>query len=355
MNPNGGGISLGHPLGATGARITATLVSELERRDARYGIARDVHRLRPGHRRRRRADLRLLPRGHLSGSHGRGQAPIRETYDFVTSRVPSDARARLNAGCRRAAYDFRDRFRDEVVSGPGPGRVRNAGSLGSPAMGAKELRNAHIAVAVAFVAFGAVDGTWVARLPAIKDRLGLDSGELGLVILAVSLVATLLLTSAGWLASRRGSRGADPARAARRRGGAHGDGVRAVVRIAPACGVRARRGVEHRRRRRERARRRDRASPRPSRPLGAARRVELRPARRLRHRGRRRGGRHRRSRAVPGRRDRRRRRGVPADAEAAAERRGRRRRDGALRAGRAARSRCRRSSPSARCSSSRRR
>jgi acetyl-CoA acetyltransferase family protein len=39
LNPNGGGISLGHPLGATGARITATLLSELERRRARYGIA----------------------------------------------------------------------------------------------------------------------------------------------------------------------------------------------------------------------------------------------------------------------------------------------------------------------------
>ena len=39
VNPNGSGISLGHPLGATGARITATLVSELERRDARYGLA----------------------------------------------------------------------------------------------------------------------------------------------------------------------------------------------------------------------------------------------------------------------------------------------------------------------------
>jgi acetyl-CoA acyltransferase len=39
VNPNGGGISLGHPLGATGARITATLLNELERRDSRYGIA----------------------------------------------------------------------------------------------------------------------------------------------------------------------------------------------------------------------------------------------------------------------------------------------------------------------------
>jgi acetyl-CoA acetyltransferase len=39
VNPNGGGISLGHPLGATGARITATLLGELERRGARYGVA----------------------------------------------------------------------------------------------------------------------------------------------------------------------------------------------------------------------------------------------------------------------------------------------------------------------------
>jgi acetyl-CoA acyltransferase len=39
VNPNGGGISLGHPLGATGARITATLLNELDRRQERYGVA----------------------------------------------------------------------------------------------------------------------------------------------------------------------------------------------------------------------------------------------------------------------------------------------------------------------------
>ncbi|MGB8005472.1 MAG: thiolase family protein [Gaiellaceae bacterium] len=39
INPNGGGISLGHPLGATGARMTATLLNELERREGRYGVA----------------------------------------------------------------------------------------------------------------------------------------------------------------------------------------------------------------------------------------------------------------------------------------------------------------------------
>jgi acetyl-CoA acyltransferase len=39
INPNGGGISLGHPLGATGARMTATLLNELDRRREQYGIA----------------------------------------------------------------------------------------------------------------------------------------------------------------------------------------------------------------------------------------------------------------------------------------------------------------------------
>jgi MFS transporter len=72
---------------------------------------------------------------------------------------------------------------------------------------AGRLRRAHVAVALAFVAFGTVDGTWAARLPALKHRLGLDSGELGLAIFSVSLAATLLLPVSGWLTSRRGSRG----------------------------------------------------------------------------------------------------------------------------------------------------
>jgi acetyl-CoA C-acetyltransferase len=38
-NVNGGAIALGHPIGATGARITTTLLHELKRRDGRYGIA----------------------------------------------------------------------------------------------------------------------------------------------------------------------------------------------------------------------------------------------------------------------------------------------------------------------------
>ncbi|MFI5500759.1 acetyl-CoA C-acetyltransferase [Nocardia asteroides] len=38
VNPNGSGISLGHPVGATGARILATLLRELSRREGRYGL-----------------------------------------------------------------------------------------------------------------------------------------------------------------------------------------------------------------------------------------------------------------------------------------------------------------------------
>jgi acetyl-CoA acetyltransferase family protein len=39
VNVNGGAIALGHPLGASGARILTTLVHELERRQGRYGLA----------------------------------------------------------------------------------------------------------------------------------------------------------------------------------------------------------------------------------------------------------------------------------------------------------------------------
>jgi len=39
FNVNGGAIALGHPLGASGARLVITLLYELRRRGARYGLA----------------------------------------------------------------------------------------------------------------------------------------------------------------------------------------------------------------------------------------------------------------------------------------------------------------------------
>jgi len=38
VNVNGGAIAIGHPLGATGTRLTTTLIYELKRRNARYGL-----------------------------------------------------------------------------------------------------------------------------------------------------------------------------------------------------------------------------------------------------------------------------------------------------------------------------
>ena len=39
VNPNGGALALGHPMGATGARLVLTLAKEMRRRGSRYGIA----------------------------------------------------------------------------------------------------------------------------------------------------------------------------------------------------------------------------------------------------------------------------------------------------------------------------
>ncbi|MDO5562539.1 MAG: acetyl-CoA C-acyltransferase, partial [Synergistaceae bacterium] len=39
LNVNGGAIALGHPLGCSGARISTTLIHEMQKRDVRYGLA----------------------------------------------------------------------------------------------------------------------------------------------------------------------------------------------------------------------------------------------------------------------------------------------------------------------------
>jgi len=38
LNVNGGAIALGHPLGCTGAKLTTSLLYEMRRRNARYGL-----------------------------------------------------------------------------------------------------------------------------------------------------------------------------------------------------------------------------------------------------------------------------------------------------------------------------
>src|SRR5205807_10366942 len=38
INPNGGAVALGHPLGCTGAKLTASIIRELKRRNGKYGL-----------------------------------------------------------------------------------------------------------------------------------------------------------------------------------------------------------------------------------------------------------------------------------------------------------------------------
>ena len=73
VNPNGGAIALGHPLGMSGARIAGAAALELKRRGGRYAPRDDVRRRRPGRGagdrarltladvRRRRSRLAILP------------------------------------------------------------------------------------------------------------------------------------------------------------------------------------------------------------------------------------------------------------------------------------------------------
>ena len=57
VNPNGGAIALGHPLGASGARLVTTALYQLARTRRPLRALHDVHRRRAGHRDDHRARL----------------------------------------------------------------------------------------------------------------------------------------------------------------------------------------------------------------------------------------------------------------------------------------------------------
>ena len=75
MNVNGSGISLGHPVGATGGRILATLFREMDRRERPLRARDDVHRRRPGAGRGLRAGgLARAPASRSSPARPAGSA-----------------------------------------------------------------------------------------------------------------------------------------------------------------------------------------------------------------------------------------------------------------------------------------
>jgi MFS family permease len=68
------------------------------------------------------------------------------------------------------------------------------------------LRTARAAVLAVFFTNGVVIGTWVVRIPAIKERLGLGEGMLGVVLLGAAVGALVAMPVVGALVSRFGSR-----------------------------------------------------------------------------------------------------------------------------------------------------
>ena len=69
----------------------------------------------------------------------------------------------------------------------------------------RRVRPALHAVAAVFFLCGALFGAWASRIPAIKDRLGLDEAALGLVLLSMAVGAVLSFPVAGRLSDRYGA------------------------------------------------------------------------------------------------------------------------------------------------------
>jgi MFS family permease len=68
------------------------------------------------------------------------------------------------------------------------------------------IRRARVAVTVVFGLSGLVFGSWASRIPAVRDRLDVSDGELGVVLGAMSLGAIVAMPVAGVLSARIGSR-----------------------------------------------------------------------------------------------------------------------------------------------------
>lgn len=67
-------------------------------------------------------------------------------------------------------------------------------------------RSARIAVAAVFFVSGAGFANWVARIPAVQQKLGLSNGALGVALLGTAAGALLAMPTTGWLVARVGSR-----------------------------------------------------------------------------------------------------------------------------------------------------
>ena len=87
-----------------------------------------------------------------------------------------------------------------------PPRPSPPGPAGVSAAAGAAARRAHAATALVFFVHGVVIATWVPRIPAIKERLGLTEGSLGVALLGLAVGALLAMQLVGPLLGRFGSR-----------------------------------------------------------------------------------------------------------------------------------------------------
>ena len=135
VNPNGGAIALGHPVGATGARLVTTALHELERTDGTFalvtmccggGLGTGTVLERALTRRARRtsnraSELRALAHGELPR---RGWAStMRTTFSFAAARKRMVDFEAWAAGVRAAGFSPRGSRDGARAHGPAPDRV----------------------------------------------------------------------------------------------------------------------------------------------------------------------------------------------------------------------------------------
>jgi MFS family permease len=113
------------------------------------------------------------------------------------------------AGVTRLCYRLPRQKRARRLRDRERGRISNVEEL---AFGSREARSeraslqpARWATSVYFLLLGFTFGSWVARIPAVQNRLGLDEGQLGIALLSLSAGAVVAMPATGWLIHRWGN------------------------------------------------------------------------------------------------------------------------------------------------------
>src|SRR5437762_2068068 len=143
----------------------------------------------------------------MRSSSGSGRRFIRcLAIEVIEVNVPTCGRKAVSPVRPHPALEWRSSNRRVPMwraAPPEPGlcgmRIRRTG-------GAPGVRRAERGTALVFALSGAVQASWLARLPAVRDRLHLGLAVLGLALLATGAGSLLAMLGAGWLCRRTGSR-----------------------------------------------------------------------------------------------------------------------------------------------------